>query len=133
MTRLDKKVLVVDDLPTVLKQAVEILGERYDVDTAASGTEALEKVQSYRPDIVLMDMNMPDKSGITCTEEIHALPDFKLLPIIITVNDMSVMSNARAYEHGVSDVVKKPFIANSVYRKIDMHLKLSEIGWQYEP
>ena len=133
MTRLDKKVLVVDDLPTVLKQAALILGERYDVDTASSGTEAVEKVQTYKPDIVLMDMNMPDMSGLICCDEIHALPEFKNIPVIITVNDMSVMSNARAYEHGASDFVKKPFIANSVYRKIDMHLKLAEIGWQYEP
>ena len=132
MTKTDKKVLIVDDLPTVLKQAVEVLGARYDVDTASSAAEALEKVDSYKPDIVLLDMNMPDESGIACMVEIHSKLGCENLPVIFMVNDMSVMTNAKAYDQGASDFIKKPIIANSVYRKIDMHLKLAEIGWKFE-
>ena len=132
MTKTDKKVLIVDDLPTVLKQAVEVLGARYDVDTASSGAEALEKVLSFKPDIVLLDMNMPDESGIACMEEIHSKEGNENLPVIFMVNDMSVMTNAKAYDQGASDFIKKPIIANSIYRKIDMHLKLAEIGWKFE-
>ena len=47
MTKTDKKVLIVDDLPTVLKQAVEVLGARYDVDTASSAAEANSKEFIY--------------------------------------------------------------------------------------
>ena len=132
MTKTDKKVLIVDDLPTVLKQAVEVLGARYDVDTASSAAEALEKVDSYKPDIVLLDMNMPDESGIACMVEIHSKPGCENLPVIFMVNDLPVMTNAKAYDQGASDFIKKPIIANSVYRKIDMHLKLAEIGWKFE-
>ncbi len=132
MNRSDKKVLIVDDLPTVLKQVVEVLGDRYDVDTASTGTEAVEKVHSYKPDVILMDMNMPDKNGISCMEEIHAIPGFSDVPVIFMVNDVSVMTNAKAYDQGAVDFIKKPVIANSAFRKIDMHLKLSEIGWKFE-
>ena len=132
MEKSDKKVLLVDDMPTMLKKGVDIISERYEVETASSAGEALEKVQSFRPDIILMDMNMPDESGISCMEEIHAMPDFKDVPVILTVTDITIMSTARAYDQGACDFLKKPFIQRNVYRKIDMHLKLSEIGWHFE-
>ncbi|MCR4589974.1 MAG: response regulator [Lachnospiraceae bacterium] len=132
MDRIDKKVLVVDDMPTILKQGVDIIGERYEVETASSAAEALEKVHSFKPDIILMDMNMPDENGVACMEEIHAIQEFKDIPVILTINDLTIMSTARAYDAGAADFLKKPFITRNVYRKIDMHLKLAEIGWHFE-
>ena len=132
MKKTDKKVLLVDDMPTILKQGVDIMSLRYTVETAASSEEAYEKAQSFKPDIVLMDVNLPDESGISCMERIHALPGFEDLPFILLINDLSIMTNARAYDQGACDFMRKPFITNNVYRKIDMHLKLSEIGWKFE-
>lgn len=132
MNRSDKKVLIVDDMPTILKQAVDMIGERYTVETASSADEAIMKVENFRPDVVLMDMNMPDKNGISCMEEIHAIPEFKDIPVIFMANDLTVMSNARAYDNGAADFIRKPFVTNNVFRKIDMHLKLAEIGWHFE-
>ncbi len=132
MNRVEKKVLLVDDMPTILKQGMDIIGERYIADTASSGREALEKVQSFKPDIVLLDMNMPEENGITIMEDIHSIPGFKDVPVIFTINDLTIMSTARAYDQGAADFLKKPFIPRNVYRKIDMHLKLAEIGWQFE-
>ncbi len=102
------------------------------METAASAEEALEKVQSFKPDIILLDTNMPDENGISCMEEIHAIPEFKDIPVILTITDLTIMSTARAYDQGVADFLKKPFIQKNVYRKIDMHLKLAEIGWHFE-
>ena len=128
----ERRVLVVDDMPTILRKAENILKDRYTVETAVSADEALSKLSSFHPDIVLMDMNMPDKNGITCMEEIHAKPEYKDLPIILMINDLSIISSARAYDSGVADFVKKPFIPINVFRKIEMHLKLAEIGWRFE-
>ena len=133
MSKTGKKVLIVDDMPTILDQAKEVIGDRYDVDTAQSDDETLQKIGSFRPDIILMDMHMPGTGGIACMENVHAIPEFKDIPVIFTINDVSVITRARAYDHGAADFIKKPFIASNLFRKIDMHIKLAEIGWRFEP
>ncbi len=133
VSKTGKKVLIVDDMPTILKQAVELIGDRYEVDTCSSGKEAVERVRSVKPDIILIDMNMPDLNGIACMDEIHSEPDLKDIPVILTTNDVSIMWKARAYDHGAADFIKKPFIPMNLFRKIDMHIKLADIGWHFEP
>ncbi len=133
MSKTGRKVFIVDDMPTILKQAVEMIGDRYDVDTCSSGLEAIEMLGEVKPDIVLLDINMTDINGIACMDEIHAIPEYKDLPVILLTNDVSIMTKARAYDHGAADFIKKPFIPVNLFRKIDMHIKLSEIGWHFEP
>ena len=133
MSKTGKRVLIVDDLPTILDQAREVIGDRYDVETALSDEEVLQKISAFNPDIILLDMHMPGTNGIACMEEIHSIPEFRNLPIILTINDVSVITKARAYDQGAADFIKKPFIASNLFRKIDMHLKLAEIGWKFEP
>ncbi len=133
MSRTGKKVFIVDDMPTILKQAVEMIGDRYEVDTASSGAEAIEIIRGVNPDIILMDMIMPDMNGIACMDEIHSIPELKDVPVILVTNDVSIMWKARAYDHGAADFLKKPFIPMNLFRKIDMHIKLAEIGWHFEP
>ncbi len=133
LSKTGRKVLIVDDMPTILKQAVEMIGDRYEIDTASSGAEAIEKLGEVKPDIILLDMNMPDMNGISCMEEIHAIPGFADTPVILTANEVSIMWEARAYDKGAADFLKKPFIPANLFRKIDMHIKLSEIGWHFEP
>ena len=132
MKKTDKKVLLVDDMPTILKQGIDIMSLRYTVETASTAEEAVEKSRIFKPDIVLMDVNLPDESGISCMEKIREMPGFEDIPFILLINDLSIMTNARAYDQGASDFMRKPFITNNVYRKIDMHLKLAEIGWKFE-
>ena len=132
MGKTGRRVLIVDDMPSILTDATELIGDRYELETAASGKEAVEKVKSFKPDIVLMDMHMPDMNGITCMEIIHGEEGFKDLPIIMTMNDVSVITKARSYDHGAVDSLQKPFIKLNLFRKIDMHLKLKEIGWHFE-
>ncbi|MCR4890887.1 MAG: response regulator [Lachnospiraceae bacterium] len=129
---MSKKVLVVDDMPTILDEAVKLAGDRYELETAASGEEAVEKAKSFKPDLILMDTHLPDMDGTSCMEKIHALPGFENLPVLLTMNDVSVMTKARAFEHGAVDSLQKPFIKINMFRKIDMHLKLAEIGWKFE-
>ncbi|MCR5778338.1 MAG: response regulator [Lachnospiraceae bacterium] len=132
MGKTGKKVLVVDDMPTILDEAQNLLEIRYDFERAESGSEAIEKAKNTRPDIILIDMHMPDMNGITCMQAIHKVPDLENVPILITMNDVSVITKARAFDHGAIDFLQKPFIEENVYRKIDMHLKLAEAGYKYE-
>ena len=132
MSKTGKKVLIVDDMPTILEKAVEIIGDRYDLITASSGEEAKIKMGEFHPDIILLDIHLPEGNGITFMEEIHSIPEYKEIPVIFTINDVSVITQARAYDNGAADFIKKPFIASNLFRKIDMHIKLAEIGWHFE-
>lgn len=131
MSRTGKKVMVVDDMPTILEEAKTAIGDRYDFEGAESGGEAIEKARSMRPDIIFIDMHMPDMNGITCMQAIHKIPHMENVPILITMNDVSVITKARAYDHGAIDFLQKPFIMENMFRKIDMHLKLAEVGYLY--
>lgn len=67
------RVLIVDDnaMNIAIAQAV-LLEERFDVETAADGVEAMRKVASFRPDLILMDIQMPGKDGLEVTRELKA-------------------------------------------------------------
>ena len=132
MSRTGKKVLVVDDMPSILADAAELIGDRYELETAGTGEEALRKVKEFKPDLVLMDYYMPGMDGIACMEAIHAMEDFGDLPVLMTLNNVSAISRAKVFDHGASDSILKPFVRTNLFRKIDIYLKLSEIGWKFE-
>ncbi len=131
MNKSKKKILVVDDLPVILEEARKIMDVRYDLETASTGEEAFEKVKRFKPDLILMDIHMPDMEGIECMDRIHSLKGFEKLPVLITMNEASIITVARALEHGAADILQKPFIEINLIRKIEMQLKLAEIGWEF--
>jgi two-component system NtrC family response regulator/two-component system KDP operon response regulator KdpE/two-component system response regulator AtoC len=132
MKKTGRKVLIVDDMPTILQEAVSLIGDRYELETASNGREAIAKAKAFRPEIILCDMHMPDMNGITCMQAIHVVEGLEDVPVIMTMNDVSVITKARAYDHGAVDSLQKPFIRLNLFRKIDMHLKLIEVGWKFE-
>src|SRR5262245_11766931 len=102
------KVLVVDDEPEVRQVLVEFLGSRgYDVIAAEGGAEAVALVESARPNLVLLDVAMPDMDGVETLTRIVAI-DPTLAVIMVTANaDIGVTSKLLAL--GAVDYVPKPF------------------------
>ena len=127
-----KRVLIVDDMPTILDMASELIGDRYIYRGVTCGQQALEIVDEFSPDIVLVDIHMPDMDGMECMRQIHDMEGHFDTPILIASNDVSVITKARAFEAGAADFVQKPFIKENLFRKIDMHIKLAEIGWKFK-
>ena len=102
------KVLVVDDEPEVRQVLIEFLsGRGYDVIPATRGAEAVAIVESDKPDLVLLDVAMPDMDGVETLKRINAIaPD--LAVIMVTANaDIGVTSKLLAL--GAVDYVPKPF------------------------
>jgi CheY-like chemotaxis protein len=102
------KVLVVDDEPEVRQVLVEFLSSRgYDVIPASRGAEAVAIVETDKPDLVLLDVAMPDMDGVETLRRINAIaPD--LAVIMVTANaDIGVTSKLLAL--GAVDYVPKPF------------------------
>jgi CheY-like chemotaxis protein len=102
------KVLVVDDEPEVRQVLLEFLSSRgYDVIPASRGAEAVAIVESDKPDVVLLDVSMPDMDGVETLRRLNAIaPD--LAVIMVTANaDIGVTSKLLAL--GAVDYVPKPF------------------------
>jgi CheY-like chemotaxis protein len=102
------KVLVVDDEPEVRQVLLEFLSSRgYDVTAASGGAEAVAFVEIDKPDLVLLDVAMPDMDGVETLKRIVAI-DPTLAVIMVTANaDIGITSKLLAL--GAVDYVPKPF------------------------
>ncbi|MBO6137144.1 MAG: response regulator [Lachnospiraceae bacterium] len=127
-----KKVLVVDDMQTVLDQAKELLKGIFEVNTALSTSEALKLMEEDIPDIILCDINMPDTDGFALLDSIRKTDGLKDIPVIFMVIETSILTKAKAYEMGVVDILTKPFVPKELIRKLEANCKLKEIGWKPE-
>jgi CheY-like chemotaxis protein len=118
-------ILVVDD-DLQVRRAMEImLGHSgYRVLLAPSGQEAIERVASSLPDLVLMDVMMPEMDGYQATERIRQLPGGDDLPIIfLSVLGGEAESEARGLALGVCDCIAKPVKIHELRRRIEECLK----------
>ena len=105
----DGVVLVVDDVPQNVRLLDAILSPRgYSVITASSGAEALEQVAASRPDIVLLDVVMPDVDGYEVCRRLRADPATSFLPVVMITASGS-QERIRAIEAGADDFVVKPY------------------------
>jgi adenylate cyclase len=103
------RILVVDDTPENVRLLDAVLSPRgYTVDTAESGTEALARLAAQPPDLVLLDIVMPDIDGYEVCRRIRAEPATELLPVIMITASVG-QQRLRALEAGADDFVMKPF------------------------
>ncbi len=103
------KVLVVDDTPQNVKLLADILSVKgYAVVTAASGPEALDKVEAERPDIVLLDVMMPQMSGYEVCKRIRDNPGIGILPVVMVTALDPGQERVKGLEAGADDFLTKP-------------------------
>jgi diguanylate cyclase (GGDEF)-like protein/PAS domain S-box-containing protein len=109
MTSSPAHILVVDDAPLIrglLKQALQKYG--YVVNIAYNGQQGIDYFLKYRPDLILMDADMPVLDGVTACARIKELPEAKHLPIIMVTAFMEGEWVDRAYAAGATDYITKP-------------------------
>ena len=116
-------ILVVDDAPANLQLCKGLLGNEFDVRLAKSGKMALEALEKFQPDIILLDIEMPDMSGFEVKSALNKNPDSKEIPVIFVTSHATEQLVAKAVEHGAVDYVVKPFDANVLRTKIQNVLK----------
>lgn len=114
------KVLLVDDVDINLAMLEIFLSPAgFDVSIAVNGIEAVEKFKAFAPDIVFMDLIMPEKDGFEATREIKALnPNIPVIALTASIVD-SVKE--QALEAGVNDFMSKPFIPERLFEIIAEH------------
>lgn len=101
-------VLVVDDEPINIEILAEILGELYEIVFATSGTEALEMASSLHPDLILLDVVMPDMDGYEVCARLQELPRVADIPLIFVTSQDDYLAELRGLELGAVDYISKP-------------------------
>ncbi|MEM9595161.1 MAG: response regulator [Acidobacteriota bacterium] len=117
------KILVVDDNRdnrNILMRLLEHGGHR--AKAVANGFEALEAAEDCRPDLVLMDLAMPEMDGWTATAAFKARTALSEIPIVVVTGHVTADEIDRAQEVGCHDVVSKPIDYYVLMDKIDLHL-----------
>ena len=100
-------ILVADDEPRITKLVSITLGEEgFRVITASGGEDAVRKAEMYRPDVVLLDIVMPDLDGI---EVMRQLREWRPVPVILLTAKGSTADKAKGLDLGADDYVAKPF------------------------
>jgi DNA-binding NtrC family response regulator len=102
-----RRLLVVDDEPLILEVLTEHFKSDYDVETALNGADALGAILRARPDVVMLDINMPRMNGVQVLKDIKQIDD-SIAVIMVTANEQVAMA-ADALRNGAFGYVPKPF------------------------
>ena len=127
------RILVVDDTPSSLKMLMVLLGERgYIVHPAKEGGLALRFVQAVLPDLILLDIRMPDMDGYEVCARLKADPRTRDVPVIFLSSVYQVFDKVKAFRCGAVDYVTKPFEIDEVLVRIETHISLRRLRWNLE-
>lgn len=104
------KILIVDDvMSNVLLLKVLLTNEKFKIVTATNGTQALEVVEKEQPDLILLDVMMPDMSGFEVSQHLKAKPETNDIPIIFLTALNSTADIVKGFQVGANDFISKPF------------------------
>jgi two-component system alkaline phosphatase synthesis response regulator PhoP len=123
------KILVVDDEPDLVSTIqYRLEWSKCEVITAANGKEGLEKAANERPDLILLDINMPVMNGHEMLKCLREHPDLKDIPVIIVTVICEPQDIATASSYGIADYVTKPFDFTELMEKIANALEYKNFG-----
>jgi two-component system, cell cycle response regulator DivK len=114
-----KRILVVEDNELNLKLLNDILeAHGYDVLSTGEGAVAAAWARQYRPDLILMDLQLPDMSGLEVTQQLKADPETQSIPIVAVTAFAMAGDEKKALDHGCDAYVSKPFMIKDVLDRI---------------
>lgn len=122
-----ERILVVDDDTMNLKMAERLLESHFFVDCVTSGTEALEYFERVKPNLVLLDLHMPEMDGFAVMQEMKKRSLLRDIPVIFLTADNDSESEIRGFREGALDFIKKPFIADIMLQRIHRILELDRL------
>ena len=120
-----EKVLVVDDEENVRRLLRSMLGNKYIVLEAKDGKAAIDIVRSQRPDIILMDIMMPNMDGYTACHTIKQDPATKMIPVIMVTAVGQELNKKLAQEMGADGYITKPFSSQVLLDTVNRFLTKS--------
>ena len=120
---MSKRILVVEDQPDSRQVIRDMLASTdYEITEAENGEEALTAIAKQRPDLILMDIQLPIMDGYTATNQIMANPALRSIPIIAVTSYALASEEKKARAAGCDDYVTKPFSPRQLLAKIRQYL-----------
>jgi putative two-component system response regulator len=121
-----KLVLVVDDNISSLKQINVQLDGTYNVMLAKSGAQALSMCAQKRPDLILLDIAMPEMDGFEFIRILKSYQSFMKIPVVFLTSSKDAATEVKALESGANDFITKPVEKSILLHRIDLHLRLND-------
>lgn len=119
-------ILVVDDDLILLKTAEEILSSIYTVSVAKSGKQAITLLKKgVVPDLILLDIAMPEMDGYTILEKMKSIPNCQDIPVIFLTGFAESDYEVKGLKAGAVDYIVKPFVKEVLLARVEMHLERS--------
>jgi CheY-like chemotaxis protein len=123
-----KTILVVDDDSEIRDVAELVLkGGGYSVRTASNGLEALDSVRAQSPDLVLLDVNMPEMDGWEVLRSIKSDAALRAVPVVMFTVKMEFRDKVHALQDGALDYITKPFSYDDLLGRLDRIFNTPEV------
>lgn len=121
---MSQKILIVDDSMTALlmQQAVFSRYPQYNLVTARDGREAIQQALQERPDLILMDVIMPNMDGFSACREMRKREELRRIPIILVTSRGEACNVEEGFASGCSDYLTKPIVEKELLRMVNTYL-----------
>lgn len=117
------KIMIVDDSPLIHKIVRRALEDKYELVSFNSGIEAVEQVEAMKPDLVLLDVEMPGADGFETIKLLQKASCMKDVPVIFLTARNDVEFELQAFDLGAMDYINKPFSNPLLVKRVDIHIK----------
>ncbi len=117
------KILAIDDMPDVLTTIKVMLMYKFNVYGVTNSKAAFKFINQTIPDLILLDIEMPDMNGIDLLKELRRLPGCENIPILFLTGEANIRNIKEALSGGGNDFIRKPVEKNMLINRIEKHLK----------
>ena len=130
---MNARILIVEDAPPNILALTSVLKEHgYQVSVATNGRQALDVLDRVRPDLILLDVMMPEMDGFETCQHIKASTKWREIPLIFLTSKNEPTDIVRGFELGAVDYVAKPFNAHELLARVHTHLTLDRLHRENE-
>ena len=120
-----KKILMIDDVALNHATARSVLEEDYELYEAMSAAEGFEILEKVTPDLILLDIVMPEMNGMEMLKILKDTPAYKPIPVIFLTADTSPEAEVEGFNLGIVDCIRKPFVPIVMKKRIETQIELS--------
>ena len=119
------KVMLIDDDPINIKAVTSMLKNEFDVMAVSSGKQAFEMLSKEKPDLILLDVYMPEMDGHEVIKALKVNPEYAEIPVIFLTSDVEENTEIQGFSEGAIDFLRKPFRKDVAIQRIRRILELS--------
>ncbi|MBF0192029.1 MAG: response regulator [Magnetococcales bacterium] len=118
--------LIIDDQPSSIFILGQLLSPEYRVEFATGGTDGLHKARQLQPDLILLDVSMPDMDGYTVCQHLKSEENTRAIPVLFITLLNDPENECHGLQLGALDYITKPFNAETISQKIRNHLRVQQ-------